>query len=71
MKKEFYQSIIDYVRNKAIVLDLPRMLLCWDIDGVISCANHDEEITFDEFNFLMEHRNTILEDYKNDKRNLR
>lgn len=64
MKKEFYQSTLDFVYKKAKELDIAFISLYWNLDGVISCACNDEEIDFNDFSFLMVYRNTILEDCK-------
>lgn len=64
MKKEIYQSTLDFVCKKAKKLDIPFISLYWNLDGVMSCAVQDEEIDFKDFSFLMTYKNTILEDCK-------
>lgn len=62
MKKEFYQSTLDFVYKKGAELRIPYTSLYWNLDGVISCAVNDNEISFDDFNFLLVYRNTKLEE---------
>lgn len=64
MTREFYQSTLDFVRDKATALGISRMLLYWNLDGVISCAVRDDEMHIDDFDFLVAYKDTIMEDYE-------
>lgn len=62
MTKERYQTTMNFVYNKAKEFNISYDTLYWNLDGVISCAAHDEEIHINDLVFLMTYRNAILED---------
>lgn len=64
MKKEFYQSTVDFCKRKAINVGSSYATLYWNLDGVISCAAQDNEINTADLSFLMCYKNTVLKEYK-------
>lgn len=55
MKKEFYQARISSASVKLALQQLTPVQLRYYLDGIMACAKYDEEISFEDFDDIMEH----------------